>query len=121
MAISFSANTKAEICRSQLQKHCCALAEAFGVLLYANSFSADGIRIITESREFAQNLPKLFKKAFSFGFDQLPPEDALGKRSFCILEPEKITRILESFGGDAGASDPNVVDADYTVVDEDKQ
>ena len=68
MAISFSAAAKAEICRLIPQKQCCALAECFGVLLFCNSFGDDGIRIITESREFAYILPKLFKKAFYLDF-----------------------------------------------------
>ena len=53
MTMSFSAAAKAEICRVMPQNHCCALAECFGVLLFCNSFHGDGIRIITESREFA--------------------------------------------------------------------
>ena len=53
MASSFSSAAKAEVCRILPQKHCCALAECFGVLLFANNFSADGIKIITESRDFA--------------------------------------------------------------------
>ena len=100
--MSFSSETKAELCDSRLEKRNLALAECYGVLLYCNTFRTSEIRIITASAPFAERLPRLFKKAFSFGFDQLPPEDALGKRSFCILDPEKITRILESFGGDAG-------------------
>ena len=64
MAISFSGASKAEICRVFPQKHCCALAQCFGILLFCNSFSSNGVRIITESREFAQMIPKLFKKAF---------------------------------------------------------
>ena len=65
MAVSFSGNAKAEMVKVFPQKNCCALAQCFGILLFCNSFSAKGIRIITESREFAQLLPKLFKKAFS--------------------------------------------------------
>ena len=98
MAISFSANTKAEICRTQPQKRCCALAEAFGVLLYANSFSADGIRIITESQEFAQNLPKLFKKAFSLNFDTLPEQSGIGKQIFQITDRVKLSQIMDAYG-----------------------
>ena len=69
MATSFSATAKAEVCRIMPQKQCCALAQCFGVLLFCNSFSDDSIRIITESREFAYVLPKLFKKAFDIEFD----------------------------------------------------
>ena len=72
MTVSFSAAAKAEVCRILPQKHCCALAECFGILLFCNSFSAEGIKIITESREFAYILPKLFKKAFDISFDSYP-------------------------------------------------
>ena len=42
MASSFSAGAKAELCKNMPQKHCCALAESYGVLLFCNSFGADG-------------------------------------------------------------------------------
>ena len=84
MAVSFSAAAKAEICRTLPQKKCCALAECFGILLYCNSFGVDGIRIITESRELAATLPKLFRKAFGLSFDQQPEDDAVGKMVFQI-------------------------------------
>ena len=57
MAISFSGSAKAEICRNLPQKRCCALAQCFGILLFCNSFSIDVVKIITDSREFAQILP----------------------------------------------------------------
>ena len=98
MAVSFAANAKAEICRVPIHNHCCALAQAFGILLFANSFSADGIRIITESREFAYILPKLFKKAFDVDFDSYPSMASAGKLIFTIEEAEKITWIMSSFG-----------------------
>ncbi len=100
MAISFSGAAKAEICRNIPQKHCCALAECFGILLFCNSFGADGIRIITESREFAQSLPKLFKKSFHLSFDIQPEENAAGKLNFQITDPDKIRRIMETYGFD---------------------
>ena len=98
MAISFSAAAKAEVCRILPGKQCCALAECFGVLLYCNSFAADSIKIITESREFAYILPKLFKKAFNLSFDSYPSLAAPGKLVFQIWDEEKITCIIESFG-----------------------
>lgn len=101
MALSFSASAKAEICRNMPAKHCCALAECFGILLFCNSFSGDGIRIITESREFAQLLPKLFQKAFSMSFDIRPETDAAGKQIFQIIDPDKISDIMEWYGFDA--------------------
>jgi len=98
MAVSFSATAKAEICRVFPQKRCCALAQCFGILLFCNSFGADGIRIITESREFAQMLPKLFKKAFSVNFDIAPEEETSGKLIFQFTDNEKIAQIMGSYG-----------------------
>ena len=100
MAISFSGNAKAEICRCVPQKSCCALAECFGILLFCNHFSKDNIRVITESRELAQLLPKLFKKAFGIAFDVLPEQDASGKMIFQITQLDKIETIMQSYGFD---------------------
>ena len=98
MTLSFSAGAKAEICRILPNRECCALAECFGILLYCNSFGQDGIRIITESREFGLILPKLFKKAFNVNFDNFPSLESPGKLVFQITDPEKISGIMESFG-----------------------
>lgn len=100
MASSFSAGAKAELCKNFPQKHCCALAECFGILLFCNSFASDGIRIITESREFAQRLPKLFRKAFGVTFDLQPEESAAGKQNFQITDPGKISEIMSAYGFD---------------------
>jgi len=117
MALSFSALAKAEVCRIVPQKRCCALAECFGVLLYCNSFHADGIRIITESREFAQLLPRLFKKAFSMSFDVLPEEDGEKKMVFQIHTPSKLRAIMEAYG--FSREDTLALHVNLPVVEED--
>ena len=98
MAGSFSAGAKAELCKSFPQKQCCALAECFGILLFCNSFGSDGIRIITESQEFSQRLPKLFRKSFGVSFDQIPEEGSAGKHNFQITDSSKISVIMDAFG-----------------------
>ena len=100
VAVSFSAGAKAEICRILPTKDCCALAECFGILLFCNSFSSQGIRIITECREFAMILPKLFKKAFNVDFDSFPSMASPGKLVFQISDEESIGTIMEAFGFD---------------------
>ena len=115
MAVSFSAAAKAEVCRILPQKHCCALAQCFGILLFCNSFRADGIKIITESREFSLMLPKLFKKAFGISFDLLP--DGEGKQIFGITEAGKIHTIMESYGFDPG--DTLSLHINLSVLEED--
>ena len=116
MTVSFSAAAKAEVCRILPQKHCCALAECFGILLFCNSFSAEGIKIITESREFAYILPKLFKKAFDISFDSYPSLEAPGKLVLQIWDEEKIDTIMESFGFDI--RDTLALHVNFPVVEE---
>ena len=64
--MSFSGQVKSELCRTVPAQRCCALAPCFGILLYCNTFTGDGVRIVTESRELGELLPKLFRKAFGF-------------------------------------------------------
>lgn len=102
--MSFSADVKTELCRAEVEKGCCALAEALGVLLYANTFTADCIRIVTESREFGIRLPRLFRKALGVGFDALPEEETAGKLTYLITDREKIAHIFERCGFSAETS-----------------
>lgn len=95
---SFSAAAKGEISREIPQEKHCALAQCFGVLLFCNSFRADGVKIITESREFAGILPKLFRKAFQVSFDVIPEAGETGKQIFQITDGQKIHQIMDSFG-----------------------
>lgn len=102
--MSFSSNVKAELCKDSLSKKSCAVAEGYGVLLYCNTFSSTEIRIITESRDFAARLPRLFKKAFSITFDQEPAAHDRGKLQFAISSEDKISRIFETLQMDLKAS-----------------
>ena len=117
MSISFSSAARAEICRELPHKHCCAKAQCFGILLFCNSFQDDGIKIITESREFACILPKLFKKAFDLDFDSYPSLASSGKLVFLIRDREKLSAIMEAFGFSAG--DTLALHVNYPMVEED--
>lgn len=102
--MSFSSNVKAELCKDSLSKKSCAVAEGYGVLLYCNTFSSTEIRIITESRDFAARLPRLFKKAFGITFDQEPAVQDRGKLQFAISSEDKIAKIFETLQMDLKAS-----------------
>ncbi len=102
--MSFSANVKAELCRLPITPKSCAVAEAYGVLLYCNTFTPAAVRVVTESPDFAARLPKLFKKAFGFGFDLEPDAGASGKRVFGIDSAEKIRHIFAAFDDCAASS-----------------
>lgn len=99
--MSFSSEVKTELCRVDLHRHCCARAEAYGVLLYCNTFSPREIRIITEHPDFAQRLPRLFHRAFALEFDRVPEEDVgKGKYIFQITDADKLNEIVNTLGFD---------------------
>ena len=102
--MSFSSNVKVELCKDSLSKKSCAVAEGYGVLLYCNTFSSTEIRIITESRDFAARLPRLFKKAFGITFDQEPAAQDRGKLQFAISSEDKIAKIFETLQMDLKSS-----------------
>ena len=114
--MTFSARTKAELCRQGLSRRCCAQAEAYGVLLYCNRFDAGEIRIVTESETFAARLPGLFRKAFRLEFDRLPGEGE-AKRIFAISDPEKLRAISCVLGYDPAESVAHHIN--FAVLEED--
>lgn len=100
--MAFAAEVKSELCRVPIQRRCCARAEAYGILLYANRFTSDEVRIVTENSAFVKRLPLLFQKAFQMDFDQLPSlkEEISGKQVFQILQKEKIHALINHLGFD---------------------
>lgn len=113
--MSFSSDAKAEICQQRIDRKCCAVAECYGVLLYCSAFSARELRIITASGDFAQRLPRLFKRAFGLSFDELPKEDS-GKKSLVIRDRDKLARVFSAFGEDIDSSLTHHLN--YVVVEE---
>jgi len=114
--MSFSSDTKAELCRRKLDRQCCALAESYGILLYCNKFTPGEIRIISSSRELAERLPRLFSRAFGIEFDRVPTGGS-GKFSMLINDGEKLKTIFNSFG-----SEPDEVlshHINYSLLEED--
>lgn len=101
--MSFSADVKKELCRQSISQKCCALAEAYGVLLYCNTFTTREIRIITESDALKNRLVHLFRKAFKLEFDSIPAEES-GKGSFQIRDREKLKQIFDAFGYEVASS-----------------
>lgn len=96
--MTFGGEVKNELCRGELHRKCCAQAEAYGVLLYCNTFTGGEVRIVTEHDAFAQRLPLLFKKAFKLTFDRLPQGE--GKHIFSIQDPQKLQIIRQTYGAE---------------------
>ena len=100
--MSFSFETKNELCRLPVQRRCCAQADAYGILLYCHTFSSSEVRIITENPHFAARLPRLFQRAFDLRFDRQPDpnREEAGKMVFQITEREKLDHIIDLLGYD---------------------
>lgn len=96
--MSFSYDAKNELCRLDIQRHCCALAEAHGVLLYCNTFNSGEVRIVTANPNFAARLPRLFQKAFRVRFDRKPEPDTTGKLVFQITDRRKLDGVINTLG-----------------------
>jgi len=101
--MSFSSDAKGELCRVPVARRCCAQAECYGALLYANRFDAGEAKLVTESEEFAARLVFLFKKAFHVTFDRLPDPGA-GKRVLSITAPDKLAALWAAFGYDPSSA-----------------
>ena len=100
--MSFSFETKNELCRLPVQRRCCAQAEAYGILLYCHTFNASEVRVITENPHFAARLPRLFHRAFDLRFDRQPElpagEEPAGKLVFQMRSREKLDHIINLLG-----------------------
>ena len=114
--MSFSRDAKAELCRLPVNRKCCAQAECYGLLLYANRFDGSEARIVTESEDLAQRLPLLFKKAFHITFDRLP-DPGPGKRVFSIMDGDKLDLLSAAFGYDLGSAVAHHVN--FGILEED--
>ena len=117
--MSFSSGVKAELCRQNVTGKSCAIAQCYGILLYCNTFSASCIRIITESRELAELLPRLFKKAFGVEFNTIPEADATGKLQFELTGQESIRKIYQSFG--FSAADNVTLHVNFGILEDDAE
>lgn len=115
--MTFSGRVKEEICRREVGKKCCALAECYGVLLFCNSWTSREVRIVTESEHFARRLPLLFHKAFRMEFDRRPQSGETGKRVFLITQPGKLHALDRAYGGEPGQTLTRTVN--FPVVEED--
>ena len=96
--MSYSYNTKTEICRIMPESDCCIIAECYGMLLFGNTFTTREIRIITGNKVLGRRIVGLFLKAFKTSFDIMPDEDDSGKQAYVINDPLKISRIFETYG-----------------------
>ena len=116
--MSFSSNVKQELCRLPISRRQESAAELYGILLYCNAFTAELIRVTTESRDLADRLPRLMKKVFGFSFDQ-EPEESAGKLLFVMESQEKIHKMFAQFG--LSAARDVTLHVNYGMLEEDEE
>ena len=101
--MSFSQEVKRELCAVPVEQTCDALSECYGILLFANLFRQNGIRIITGNTDLAERAARLFLCAFDL--QVLPRRGAREERYvFEITKKSQIHRIFDAFGLDPYAS-----------------
>ena len=96
--MSFASEVRNELCRILPDKRCCRIAECYGILMYCNTCSKQEIKVVTESKSFAELLPRLFRRTFGLEFDQFPSLEQPGKMTFVIDDPEKLDDIFSAYG-----------------------
>ena len=101
--MSFSSEIKTELCSLPVGDRALALAECYGVLLYCHTFTPRELRIVTASPDFAQRLPRSFKRAFGVALPE-PRETGRGRQVFHTEEPAVLAPMLDAIGLDAGRS-----------------
>ncbi|MDR0917534.1 MAG: DNA-binding protein WhiA, partial [Oscillospiraceae bacterium] len=94
--MSFSADVKNELARLTAAKHCCAVAECYGALLFAHTFSSREARFVTANRSVVKRLAALFRLAFDVEFDEIRGGDA--RQSLLITDETKLREIIGTFG-----------------------
>ena len=96
--MSFSYNTKVELCKVVHESNCCAVAECYGMLLYGNTFNIREIRIVTGNKVLGKRIVDTFLYAFRTSFDIMPDEEEDGKQAYIIIDDGKINHIFDAFG-----------------------
>ncbi len=96
--MSFSSETKNELCRTGLTKPCCIRAELYGILLYCNTFTHRQLRVVTEHVPFAQRTEKLLHKAAALTFEKRGGEEMGGKTILTLRDPAALNALCSLYG-----------------------
>ena len=89
--MSFSQDVKRELCAVPVERDCDALGECYGILLFANLFRQNGIRIITGNKDIVGRVKLLFFRAFDL---QIEPRRGAreGRYVFELTKKSQIRR-----------------------------
>lgn len=89
--MSFTTDTKNELCRLPLGADCCVRAESLGMLLYANRFGETGVRIQSDNPAVRRRAAQLLHVAFR-------ADTTEQGGTLTVTDPEAIERMFLAFG-----------------------
>ncbi len=96
--MSFCYDVKKELCNINISK-CCAISELYGILLFANTFNENEIKIITENVEVVKRTIIHFNRLINLTPQIVERENKNGKTYILSLtKSDVISRIIMSLG-----------------------
>lgn len=99
--MSFSSETKTELCELDLGETCCITAECYGMLLFGREFTERRIRVVTESEAVVKRLRDLCRALFSFAPKAEQGKSGRGPGKLELrFEGDDAERIFSFFGHD---------------------
>ena len=98
--MSFSAEVKAELCKIQPAKPCCALAELYGMLLFASQLSEREIRIYTGTPKLSKKIEKLTLEAVGKNLPWEVTPGSRGRSSVALSDADAVRTLCEKFDYD---------------------
>ncbi len=98
--MSFSSDTKKELCALRIGKKCCASSELYGAFLFSNTFSPGLLKINTESGQFSERMRALLKFRLGVDFDGAARSEK-GKYTLLLSDAGKLSSVAALFGLDA--------------------
>jgi len=100
--MSFSGETKNELCALPLEETCCITAECYGLLLFCREFTEKSIRILTEHESVVKRFRELCRNLFSVVPKTVPPKaKKQGAKYELSFTGEEAERIFSFFGHDS--------------------
>lgn len=98
--MSFSSETKSELCELELGETCCVTAECYGMLLFARRFAEREIRVVTESEAVVKRFRELCRTLFSVSPKSAQTRGRASGKYDVGISGDDAERIFSFFGHD---------------------
>lgn len=101
--ISFSKETKNHLCAINYKRQCCKVALLYGILILANTFTKEKIKLITENERLSTLTLRLLKSCFSVEGNLYISQKSLGGQKYnsykiTVVQKDDLHRIFTGLG-----------------------